>query len=72
VAVAERYDIIIDFSEFQAGQKFYLKEAALQFVGNPSPDPLPAGLDIRNVLMQFVVVNREPWFPAAHGDRLST
>ncbi|HJP91361.1 MAG TPA: multicopper oxidase family protein [Pyrinomonadaceae bacterium] len=63
VAVAERYDIVIDFTEFPAGSKLYLKEAAQQFVGLPSPDPLPAGLDIRNVLMQFSVVNREPWFP---------
>jgi FtsP/CotA-like multicopper oxidase with cupredoxin domain len=63
VAVAERYDIIIDFSEFAAGDNVYLREAAQQSVGNPSPVTLPAGLDIRNVLMQFRVVNREPWFP---------
>jgi FtsP/CotA-like multicopper oxidase with cupredoxin domain len=36
-------------------------------VGNPSPDPLPAGLNIGNVLIQFNVVNREPWFPADPG-----
>ena len=64
VSVAERYDIIIDFAEFPAGSKLYLKENRTMFVGNPSPDPLPPGLNIGNVLMQFNVVNREPWFPA--------
>jgi len=63
VSVAERYDIIIDFAEFPAGSKLYLKENRTMFVGNPSPDPLPPGLNIGNVMMQFNVVNREPWFP---------
>ena len=64
VSVAERWDVIIDFAEFSAGSKLYLKENRTMFVGNPSPDPLPPGLNIGNVLMQFNVVNREPWFPA--------
>lgn len=64
VSVAERWDVIIDFAEFPAGSKLYLKENRTMFVGNPSPDPLPPGLAIGNVLMQFNVVNREPWFPA--------
>ena len=64
VSVAERWDVIIDFTEFPAGSKLYLKENRTMFVGNPSPDPLPPGLAIGNVLMQFNVVNREPWFPA--------
>ncbi|HEX2269035.1 MAG TPA: multicopper oxidase domain-containing protein, partial [Pyrinomonadaceae bacterium] len=64
VSVAERYDFIIDFAEFPAGSKLYLKENRAMFVGNPSPDPLPPGLAIENVLMQFNVVNREWWFPA--------
>jgi FtsP/CotA-like multicopper oxidase with cupredoxin domain len=64
VSVAERFDVIIDFGEFPAGSKLYLKENRTMFVGNPSPDPLPPGLNIGNVLMQFNVVNREPWFPA--------
>ena len=64
VSVAERYDIIIDFAQFSAGDKLYLKENRTMFVGNPSPDPLPPGLNIGNVMMQFNVVNREPWFPA--------
>lgn len=63
VSVAERYDVIIDFAQFPAGSKVYLKENAPQFVGVASPDPLPAGLAIENVLMQFNVVNREFWFP---------
>lgn len=64
VSVAERYDIIIDFAEFPHGSKLYLKENRAMFVGNPSPDVLPPGLAIENVLMQFNVVNREWWFPA--------
>ena len=63
VSVAERYDIVIDFAQFNAGDKLYLKENRTMFVGNPSPDPLPPGLAIGNVMMQFNVVNREPWFP---------
>ena len=64
VSVAERYDVIIDFAQFKNGDKLYLKENRTMFVGNPSPDPLPPGLNIGNVLMQFNVVNTEPWFPA--------
>jgi FtsP/CotA-like multicopper oxidase with cupredoxin domain len=63
VSVAERWDIIIDFAQFPAGSKLYLKENRAMFVGNPSPDPLPSGLAIENVLMQFNVVEREWWFP---------
>ena len=66
VSVAERYDIIIDFNQYAAGTKLYLKEngvAAGQKVGFPSPDPLPTGLRIEDVVMQFNVVAREPWFP---------
>ena len=63
ISVAERYDVIIDFAQFPAGSKVYLREASPQFVGFPSPDPLPTGLAIENVLMQFNVVNKESWFP---------
>jgi FtsP/CotA-like multicopper oxidase with cupredoxin domain len=63
VSVAERYDIIIDFAQFPAGSKLYLKENRAMFVGNPSPDPLPPGLAIENVMLQFNVVNTEAWFP---------
>jgi FtsP/CotA-like multicopper oxidase with cupredoxin domain len=63
VSVAERYDVIIDFAQFEAGSKVYLREAAAQFVGAASPDVLPTGLAIGNVLMQFNVVEKEWWFP---------
>jgi FtsP/CotA-like multicopper oxidase with cupredoxin domain len=63
VSVAERYDVIIDFAQFPAGSKLYLKENRTMFVGNPSPDPLPPGLAIENVMLQFNVVNTEWWFP---------
>ncbi|HEV7398490.1 MAG TPA: multicopper oxidase domain-containing protein [Pyrinomonadaceae bacterium] len=63
VSVAERYDVIIDFSDFSSGDKLYLRENQAQFVGVASPDALPAGLLIENVLMQFNVVNTEWWFP---------
>ncbi len=64
VSVAERYDVVIDFAQFPAGSKLYSRENRSMFVGNPSPDPLPPGLLIENVLLQFNVVNREWWFPA--------
>jgi FtsP/CotA-like multicopper oxidase with cupredoxin domain len=68
VNVAERYDVIIDFSQFQHGDKLYLKEATSQTVndtgsGNTNPPGLPPGLNIGNVVMRFDVVNREWWFP---------
>lgn len=63
ISVAERYDVVIDFSGFAPGSKLYLKENAAQFVGNPSPDVLPTGLAIENVVMQFNVVAQEWWFP---------
>ena len=63
VSVAERYDVVIDFSGFAPGSKLYLKETVAQFVGNPSPDVLPTGLAIENVVMQFNVVAQEWWFP---------
>ncbi len=65
VNVAERYDVIIDFAQFPAGSKLYLKEATSQNVnpGNVNPPGLPPGLNIGNVVMRFDVVNREWWFP---------
>jgi FtsP/CotA-like multicopper oxidase with cupredoxin domain len=55
ISVAERYDVIIDFKQFPAGTRVYLKENAPQNVGKPSPTPLPPGLAIENVLMRFDV-----------------
>jgi len=63
IPVATRFDIIIDFSQFNAGTSVYLREAAAQFVGVATPDPAP-GLPIGNVVMRFDVVNREFSFPA--------
>lgn len=64
VSVAERYDVVIDFAEFPAGSKLYLKENRIMSVnpGNVFPG-LPPGLNIGQVLIRFDVVNREPWFP---------
>ncbi|MFN2405589.1 MAG: multicopper oxidase family protein [Pyrinomonadaceae bacterium] len=64
VSVAERYDVIIDFAQFPAGSKLYLKENRTMSV-NPGNvfAGLPSGLNIGQVLIRFDVVNREPWFP---------
>jgi FtsP/CotA-like multicopper oxidase with cupredoxin domain len=64
VSVAERYDVVIDFAEFPAGSKLYLKENRIMSV-NPGNvfAGLPPGLNIGQVLIRFDVVNREPWFP---------
>jgi FtsP/CotA-like multicopper oxidase with cupredoxin domain len=56
VHVASRYDVIVDFSQFQVGQSVYLREAAVQNVGVATPDPAP-GLPIGNVVMRFDVVS---------------
>ena len=66
VGVAERYDIIIDFSEYAAGSKVYLREAAPMnspIIPDPNTPTLPAGLNLANVILQFNVVEREWWFP---------
>ena len=69
VNVAERYDFIVDFANYQAGDKLYLTDVRSQVVndtgsGNTNPPGLPPGLNIGNVIMRFDVVNRESWFPA--------
>ena len=71
VNVAERYDVIIDFSKYNPGDKLYLTDARIMNVNqNPPTQPLnipPPGfltnIDIGNVIMRFDVVNRETWFP---------
>lgn len=65
INVAERYDVIIDFAQWAAGSKLYLRENATQNVnpGNVNPPGLPPGLNIGNVVMRFDVVERESWFP---------
>jgi FtsP/CotA-like multicopper oxidase with cupredoxin domain len=65
VNVAERYDVIIDFSDYNVGDKLYLTDVRSQSVnpGNVFPG-LPSTFNIGNVLMRFDVVNKETWFPA--------
>jgi FtsP/CotA-like multicopper oxidase with cupredoxin domain len=58
IHVSSRFDVIIDFSQFQVGQSAYLREVTTtpQFVSNPPPpDPAP-GLPIGNVLMRFDII----------------
>jgi FtsP/CotA-like multicopper oxidase with cupredoxin domain len=58
IHVASRFDVIIDFSQFQVGQSAYLAEVTNnpQFVSDPPPpDPAP-GLPIGKVLMRFDIV----------------
>jgi FtsP/CotA-like multicopper oxidase with cupredoxin domain len=60
VAVGERFDFIVDFSNLQIGQKLYLSNNQAQFVGNaPDPQPVP-GLPIENIIMRFDVVANPP------------
>lgn len=66
VSVAERYDIIIDFARYNAGDTLYLKENSVMRVnGTPNTNPpgFPIGLDIGQAILRFDVVNRESWFP---------
>jgi FtsP/CotA-like multicopper oxidase with cupredoxin domain len=64
VNVAERYDVIIDFSKYNPGDMLYLTDARSQSVnpGNVFPG-LPPTFGIGNVILRFDVVNRETWFP---------
>ena len=58
IFVAMRCDVIIDFSQFSAGDSVYLRENQAQNVtagGPPLPDPAP-GLPMVNVLMRFDVI----------------
>ena len=62
-SVAERYDVIIDFSKRNIGDHIYLlnidDDGHPQFVGEPSPTPLPPGITIEQVTMRFDVVGDE-------------
>lgn len=60
VAVAERYDFVLDFSQAQTGEKIYLLNGQPQFVGVTPNPPLPPGIDIENVLMRFDVIGNPP------------
>ena len=66
VSVAERYDVIIDFAQYNAGDVLYLKENSIMRVNgapNINPAGFPSNLNIGQVLIKFEVVNRESWFP---------
>jgi FtsP/CotA-like multicopper oxidase with cupredoxin domain len=62
-SVAERYDVIIDFTNTNIGDHIYLlninDDGTPQSVGFPSPTPLPAGVAIEQVTMRFDVVGDE-------------
>lgn len=62
-SVAERYDVIIDFSTANIGDFIYLlntdNEGIPQYVGRQSPSPLPQGVKIQDVVMRFDVVGNE-------------
>jgi FtsP/CotA-like multicopper oxidase with cupredoxin domain len=56
IHVAQRYDMIVDFTQVPVGSSVYLREAAAQNVGVVTPDPAP-GTPIGNVVMRFDVVS---------------
>jgi FtsP/CotA-like multicopper oxidase with cupredoxin domain len=56
IHVAQRYDVIVDFSQVPVGSSIYLREAAAQNVGVATTG-LPSGLAIENVVMRFDVVS---------------
>jgi FtsP/CotA-like multicopper oxidase with cupredoxin domain len=62
-SVAERYDVIIDFSQTNIGDHIYLlnidDDGHPQSVGFPSPTPLPPGVAIEQVTMRFDIVGDE-------------
>jgi len=68
-SVAERYDIVIDFTHTNIGDHYYLVNifpvdgdlpfSTAQFVGCDSPTALPAGVEIKQVTMRFDVVGDE-------------
>jgi len=62
-SVAERYDVIIDFTGRTIGEHIYLlnidDDGHPQSVGNLSPTPLPPGVTIEQVTMRFDVVGDE-------------
>jgi len=66
VSVAERYDVVIDFGQYSAGDVLYLKENSIMRVNgapNIPPPGFPTNLDIGQAILRFDVVNRESWFP---------
>jgi FtsP/CotA-like multicopper oxidase with cupredoxin domain len=62
--VAERYDVIFDFSDTAIGDKLYLLNDRPQFVNNgPEPHDLPPSVKLEDVVMRFDVVGDAPDSP---------
>jgi FtsP/CotA-like multicopper oxidase with cupredoxin domain len=58
--VSSRYDVVVDFSNSNIGDHWYLLNIAPQFVSNaPEPDDVAPGIDIDNVVMRFDIVGDE-------------
>jgi FtsP/CotA-like multicopper oxidase with cupredoxin domain len=57
--------VIIDFAQFNPGDKLYLTDGGAGRVQNVgvAVTGLPPNVPINKVLMRFDVVNRETWFP---------
>jgi FtsP/CotA-like multicopper oxidase with cupredoxin domain len=65
VHVCQRYDIILDFSQANIGDHWYLTNNAPQFVNNapePDNDQVAPGLEVENVIMRFDITS-DPPFP---------
>ena len=71
--VAQRYDMIIDFSQNNIGDSIYLLNNQPQFVaGGPEPNPLPPGVPaIEDVVMRFDVIGNAQDFSSIP-DQLTT
>ncbi|HLJ85989.1 MAG TPA: multicopper oxidase domain-containing protein [Candidatus Angelobacter sp.] len=62
VHVSSRYDVVIDFSNSNIGDHWYLSNIAPQFVNNapePDNDAVAPGLEVENVVMRFDIVGDE-------------
>jgi FtsP/CotA-like multicopper oxidase with cupredoxin domain len=56
IHVSSRFDVVIDFSNTNIGDHWYLTNIAPQFTQNaPEPNPAP-GVDINTVVMRFDIV----------------
>jgi FtsP/CotA-like multicopper oxidase with cupredoxin domain len=56
IHVSQRFDVVIDFSNTNIGDHWYLTNNAPQFTQNaPEPNPAP-GVDINTVVMRFDIV----------------
>ncbi|MEP7243424.1 MAG: multicopper oxidase domain-containing protein [Gammaproteobacteria bacterium] len=61
IGIAERFDVIIDFSNLAIGASLSLANNQAQFVGNaPDPEPIP-GFPVENLILRFNVVANPPF-----------